>query len=100
MLAVAHEPVAWLVVDPAGRALDRVEHYVLVVAGGHPRRQFDARGEARVELRAGVAVLPAHDLLEPIDLDEPQRGAELAHAEVEPGDREVGLAVVAKGARE
>ncbi len=49
----------------------------------------------RVELLARRAVLPGHDLLEPLDLDQPDRGGELAHAVVQALHRVLRLAVVA-----
>ena len=54
----------------------------------------------RVEVLAGVLVLPGDDLLHPLDLDEAERGGELAHPEVEPLDLVLELAVVAELARE
>ena len=50
----------------------------------------------RVELRARDLVLPGDDLRQPLDLDQPERGGELAHAEVEAVDLVGRLAVVAK----
>src|SRR3954451_19880021 len=54
----------------------------------------------RVEQLPRGGVLPGYDLVEPLDLHEPERRGELAHAEVQAGDVVVGLAVVAVGARE
>ena len=47
-----------------------------------------------------TAFLTGHDLLHALGLHERERGGELAHAEVQSRDAVVGLAVVAKGARE
>ena len=95
---VAHDPVARLVVHPPGRALEPLEHDVLVEARDHARRQLEPARVDRVEVLPGDVVLPRHDLGQSLDLDEPERGGELVHAEVEPVDFVVGLAVVAEGA--
>ena len=94
------QAVAGLVVDLARGALERVEDDVLVEPRGHAVRQEQATGVAVVEHVARILVLPPDDLLEALDLDQPQRGGELAHAEVEPRSGVVGLAVVAVAARE
>src|SRR5438105_1447254 len=91
---VAEQAVARLVVDLARRALDRVENDVLVVARRHPRRQDDAVRVDGVELLTGLRVLPRDDLVQPLHLDDADRSRELVHAEVEPVNGVVGLAVV------
>ena len=55
---------------PAGRALEPVEDDVLVEAGDHPVGQLEARGIAGRAAR-GDRVLPADDLVQPLDLHEP-----------------------------
>src|SRR4051794_14387515 len=87
--------MAGLVVDPARRVLDGVEDYVLVEAGGHPVRKLEPGRIPGIELRARVVVLPANDLVEPLDLHESDGGGELAHPVVEAFHLEVRLAVVA-----
>ena len=99
LVGAAHDPVAGLFVDTAGALLDRVEDDVLVEARGHPLGQLQPRRVQRVEVLAGVLVLPGDDLLHALGLDQAQRGGELAHPEVEPVDLVLELAVVAELAR-
>src|SRR5579875_2053519 len=57
-------------------------------------------GVAGVELLPRDRVLPRDDLRQPLDLDQPDGGSELAHPEVESCHAVLGLAVVAEGPRE
>src|SRR3954471_17665093 len=50
----------------------------------------------RIEMRPRDLVLPRHDLLEPLRLNEPERRGELAEPEVQAVHLVVGLAVVAE----
>ena len=97
---MAHDAVARLVVDLAGRALDRVEDDVLVEPGDHPVGQLaGGRGCTGSSCSRAAAFFQATISSQPLGLHEPERGGELAHAEVQPGDGVVGLAVVAERAR-
>ena len=51
-------------------------------------------------MRARGLVLPRGDLVEAVDLHDPERGRELVQAEVQPVHGVVRLAVVAERARE
>ena len=94
---VAEHAMARLVVHLAGRALDRVEDDVLVVArrpcppGSSTR--FGCAGSSSL---ARDGVLPRGDLVEPLDADDAERCRELVQSVVEPWLRVVGLAVVAE----
>ena len=100
IVGAPHDPVAGLVVDAAGGLLDLFEDDVLVEARGHPVGQLQAGRVQRVEMLAGVLVLPGDDLLHAIGLDQAEGGGELAHPEVEPVDLVLELAVVAELAGE
>src|SRR5437588_5211901 len=95
---IAEDPVAGLIVYAPGRALEPVEHDVLVEARDHAVGQLETAGIDRIELRARHRVLPVHDLLQALDLDQSESRRELAHPEVEAVDLVAGLAVVAKRA--
>ena len=84
------------VVDAAGRARDLLEDDVLVEAGDHARRAARrGRRSSGSRWRAGDLLLPGDDLVEALDLHEPERGGELAHPHGRALDLVVGLAVVA-----
>src|SRR5205807_7685855 len=69
-------------------------HDVLVKTAGHAVGELEPARIHRIELLVGDPVLPGHDLLEALYLDQPERGGEFAHVEVEPLDLLAGLAVV------
>ena len=94
-------PVAGLVVDLPGRALDRVEDDVLVVARRpFPRAAAPAPGTAGRACSRATAFFHATISSSRSTCDDAERGRELAQAEVQPVDVVVGLAVVAERARE
>src|ERR1700730_1424723 len=83
---VAHDPVTRLVINPAGRGFEPVEHDVLVEARDHAIRELEPARVLRVELLPGDAVLPRDDLGQALHLDQAERSGELVHPEVQPAD--------------
>ena len=84
-----------LVVHTAGGALQPIEDDVLVQARGHPLGQLQPAWVLGVELGARHLVLEGDDLVQSLDLHQPERGGELAHAKVQSRDVVGRLAVVA-----
>src|SRR5260221_3510046 len=93
---MAQRSMAWLVVDLAGRTLERIEDDVLVVPRHHAFGQMYAIGVLRIEALPRDRVLPCGDLVEPFDAHDAERGGEFVQPIVESGLRVVGLAVVAE----
>src|SRR5207248_1253219 len=80
-------------------AVQPVEHDVLVEPRDHALGELEPARVERVELTPSDLVLPGYDLGKPLDLNEPERGGELAHPEVEAPQLVRRLAVVAVPAR-
>src|SRR3954469_2081523 len=96
---MTEDAVAGLVIHLARRPLDRLEDDVLVEARRHPLGEPQSLLIDRIELFARDLVLVLDDLRRALRGHDTERRGELAHAQTEPLDAVVRLAVVAKRAR-